>query len=223
MSHTIPLSNHRIARLRGTGPPIVFSSGLYGICPHQAYSKIGNLLSKNLTIINVEGGIKFMSVEDVESVADALKVEKVGFFAHSSFDPDILKSSRVTKAVLCDPIGTPKLSNIMNFKFQPYVETDIKTLQVKAKQLYEGKFELPTLNQWEIEGDVTTVYMDSGHVDLMDDSWVWIADNIGFWEMLRPPATSFENFEFTEKKDLIKMRNDYRRSLATISTEFFLK
>lgn len=223
MSHTIPLNNGRIARLTGTGPPVVFSSGLYGICPHQAYSHIGKLLSENLTMVHVEGGVKFMSVDDVENVANALHVDKVGFFAHSSFDPNILESSRVKKAVLCDPIGTPKFSNIINFKFQPYVKTDIKTLEVKANKLYKGKFELPILNQWEVDGDVTTVYMNSGHVDIMDDFWVWIAKKLGFWEMLSPPTTSFQDFQFTRNKDFKKTRSDYRKSLAKISSEFFLE
>ena len=222
ISHILPLNNGRRARITGVGPPVVFSSGLYGICPHRAYSKIENLLNKNVSIIHVEGGVNFMTVEDVESVADALQVDKVGFFSHSSFDPAILESQRVEKAVLCDPIGTPTFFSISNFKFRPYVQTDIKILEIKAKKLYEGKFELPTMNQWEFDGDVESVYMDSGHVDIMDDFWVSIANKIGFWEMLSPPSTSFKEFRFDRKKDTQKSRSDYRKSLAKISSEFFV-
>jgi hypothetical protein len=217
----IPLNNGRVANLIGSGPPIVFSSGLYGICPHQAYSNVANLLSKNLTVVHVEGGVKFMSVDDIESVADALNVDKLGFFSHSSFDPDILESTRVKKAVLCDPIGTPKLSSILNFKFQPHVKTDIQVLQIKAEKLYNGKFELPTWNQWNIEGDVKSIFIDSGHVDLMDDSWVSIAKKIGFWEMLTPPSTNFQDFQFT-RSDMKKIRSNYRKHLTKVSIDFFL-
>lgn len=223
LSHTIALNNGRTARLRGSGPPVVFSSGLYGICPHQAYNSLGKLLSENLTMVHVEGGMKFMTVEDVENVADALQVDQVGFFSHSSFDPDILESNRVRKAVLCDPIGVPRISDLVQHKsLQPYVDTNVQVLEVRAEKLYNGKFELPLLNQWNIQGDVKTIFMDSGHVDLMDDFWVWIAKKLGFWEMLSPPASSFENFEF-KSKNIKNIRKEYRKSLSDVSTAFFLE
>ena len=223
LTYTINLNNGRIARLKGSGPPVVFSSGLFGICPHQAYSQLDNLLSRNLTMIHMEGGVKFMTKDDVETVADALQVDQVGFFAHSSFDPSILESSRVKKAVLCDPIGIPQIKNILQTKsLQPYIKTDAKTLEIKASKLYNGEFELPMLNQYNIDGDVTSVEFDSGHVDLMDDLWVWLAEKIGLWETISPPTRSFENFKLPQKQNVKKIRQDYRKSLADTSIGFLM-
>jgi len=210
--------------MRGTGPPVVFSSGLFGICPHQAYNNLIKLLSCNLTILNIENGIKFMTVDDVEYIADVINVDRVGLFTHSSFDPRILESPRLKKAVLCDPIGIPQISNILKMKsFQPYVETDAQILELRANRLYDGKFKLPLLNQFEIKGDVETKFMDCGHVDLMDDSWVWLANKLGFWDMLSPTVVPFENFEYKKKNHLKKLRHQYRQSLADLSTSFFMK
>ena len=105
----INIGNGKTATLQGNGPPVLFSAGLFGTMPPAIYSELFKKMKKNVTLVTVDG-TQMISADLTKRVSNALGVEKIGFFSHSSFDLDILRSEHIHKAVLCDPIVIPSMS-----------------------------------------------------------------------------------------------------------------
>lgn len=51
LSHQFKLSSDKNIYLKGKGPPLIFSTGLFGAMPNFLYSNLQNQLSKNFTLV----------------------------------------------------------------------------------------------------------------------------------------------------------------------------
>lgn len=103
---TVRLPNGHSVTLYGSGPPVVFSSGLFGTMPRRLYTKLFRKMTPNVTLA-VLNDVAPVTVQTVEDIAESLSVDKVSFFSHSSFDASILNSPVLHSAVLCDPVVLP--------------------------------------------------------------------------------------------------------------------
>ena len=211
---TVRLDSGKSATLLGRGPPVVFSSGLFGTSTWRMYSTLLGLLQGNVTIAAVPGPV---AAGDVQELADAIGVDRVGFLSHSAFDPDILSSPCVTRAVVCDPIALPLLRS---------PRAACPTLVVRAGLLFDDE-RLPEFNRMRVEGEPVSaaVYDDVGHTDLLDDWWAEIAARSGIWRTTRGRRTA--TFRSWTKSDRMRdaaraRRREHREELAARISEFLL-
>lgn len=224
MNPTIKV-NSRKASLVGKGPPILFSGGLYGSMTRRIYSDLINQLKTDFTIIHFNN-IGVTTREDFESLADVLGVSKLGFLSHSSMDHTILRSDRLEKAVLCDPVSLPDIQNGFS---SSQVESIAPVLLLNAQKSQNSEFPF-ILNGFSLNvsgEDVSEeVFEQMGHGDILDNTWAEAADRFGI-EGVRftPSKIDFnewraENRVQNERKQI---RNEYRSTLVLKMKNFFRK
>jgi hypothetical protein len=150
---------------------VVFSSGIYGTIPKSVYNNIFASLAQNVSIINAPGPL---NRRKFELLCDEYEQQKLPLIAHSSFDPDILESYRLEKALLFDPATLPLLSTsgLMSVTIQPRVPVNIvlsKFYDTFVKKAFQPKIEGAALMQLDY----------GGHSDLLDGMMPWVAQKIG--------------------------------------------
>ena len=176
-ARSIDVGRGRQATLQGTGPPVVFSTGLYGTMPTFLYNDLFSRMTKNVTLVRVDQAL--VSETALEGVVRALGVDKVGLMAHSSFDVSILASSALRSAVLCDPVAFPAVAMPSMFATpelaSPAVELAVPVLSIRAEQSYDParapvpEFLKPNPADASLWKEVTIPGV--GHADVLDDVW----------------------------------------------------
>jgi hypothetical protein len=225
-SPTIKLESGKSVTLRGTGPPVVFNGGWFGTMNWRLYSNLINDLKEDITVITPNGW-NSITAQDVENIADRIGVNKIGFFAHSSFDKNILNSDKVESAFLVDPIVIPEIS-ISGIE-QSFVKAPIKIL--KAEKAYDSSFAIPEYlvpGSETIEG--TDTFPGVGHADLLDDRWANLARTTGIWDSVK--FDNFKKFEdwnisyfksLNPQKNIEATRQKYRKKVSNECKDFFVK
>tara|TARA_B110001450_G_scaffold255469_1_gene283108 strand:+ start:24525 stop:25238 length:714 start_codon:yes stop_codon:yes gene_type:complete len=197
--------------------------------PHWIYSEFFKQMTSNVTMV-VLNGPSPLTGDRIEEIADAIAVDRIGFFAHSSTDRLILDSPRVGSVVLCDPVVFPQFSPPFQM-FSSEVSNSIPFLILRAGQSYISDDavssspipdylgpSLPTDNT-----DTVTFY-GMGHADLLDDKWADLGASTIPW-MRGPinPTRSFQEWTFTRNsQEVSKARRSYRRNIAQRALEHFL-
>lgn len=222
-SHVLSLKSGQTVTFRGTGAPVIFSSGIFNLVSRRFYSKFIKNMEKNFTMFYFN---KFKPLEqvDINELADAICCEKLGLVCHSSFDIKILESSRIEKAILCDPICIPDIY------FDGFVnkEADVSfpVMICKAQYLYDSKIVIPSFQTPILNTNtdmVEKIYENIGHADILDDQWAYIAKKSKLWVSSSSPLIDFENWSYENmmKKDDVEMiLRDYRASLVNDITSF---
>lgn len=217
--------NSRRATLTGNGPPLLFSGGLYGSMTWRIYSTLLDDLKTDFTVIRFND-LGVTTKNDLESLADALGVNKVGFLSHSSVDPGILSSSRLKKAVMCDPVGLPDINNGLS-SFEVFSQAPV--LVLSAEKSREAQFPF-IMNGFSlsIQGNVhERVFEGMGHADILDNRWADLADQIGIEGMRVSSANLLEFDDWTpgqeknKNENKRKLRDEYRASIGKEIKRFF--
>jgi hypothetical protein len=231
-SPKIDLSSGAKATLIGKGPPVVFSTGLFGSMPTFLYSDLFKDLKKNVTIVSIDR--PFISTETLEEVCEALGVNEVGFMAHSSFDSRVLTSPRLRCAVLCDPIVLP---HVTGFGFQsnpfqsPSIDVAGPVLDIRAERSYNAdaiQIPIPVyLAPEPVDGSKWSVMtmFGIGHADLLDDRWADLGANLIPWiNGPIPPVRDFNTWtiENSKRMDVQYIRKEYRKHVATLAAKHLL-
>ena len=216
----IKLSSGKTAIIDGKGPPLLFSSGLYGTMPRRFYTKLINDLKKNVTVVSIEN-FNIMEPDDIDNIVDKLRVDSIAFLSHSSFNPEVLENDKINSAVLLDPICLPKI----NFAgiTRPYANIDYPVLIIRSEKLYNTENPLPDWQEIEIETSQTItdeIYRDVGHPDILDDFWADIAKNFGFWSMAEQDIVEFKDWRSNFKTNVPTIRKQYRKSTSNKILEF---
>ena len=220
---TVKLSSGKQVSLVGTGPPVIFSSGLFSTMPRSLYNDFINNLKKNVTIVSLNN-FNPLSKRDINDIVDSLNVNSISYISHSSFQPDILESDKINKAVLVDPICLPKIDvGSLNSVDVNAVNIDVKfpVMIFKAAKLYEGDKTLPEWQDPSINGIVCSEVVDNvGHPDLLDDTWADIAKNLGFWNTADGEKVDFKDWKFIKNSNIKEIRKKYRDYLADKTLAF---
>ena len=217
-SPNVKLSSGRSVTLIGNGPPIVFSTGLFGIMPRNIYSELINKLKKNITIISFND-FSTISKNDIEDVTNSIMVDKIGFISHSSFDINILKSKKINNVVLYDPIVNPQLN--FNGLTQQSINNDYPVLIIRANKAYDTKVPIPDfLNPNIMNNYEDIIYDDMGHIDILNDFWADIAKKYGFWDSTNSNIISFNKWKKIPKSNLKIKRNKYRKFIVEKTIDF---
>jgi hypothetical protein len=216
--------------LHGSGPPVVFSSGLFGLMPRRLYTKLFALLGDHVTLAVLDDAAP-VTATVVEGAADALGAEQVGFLAHSSFDAAILASKRVRRSVLCDPVVLPEL-DLRSGLTSPRVTARGDVLQLRAGHAYDGaggqapipEFLSPTLASTAVATRVTLPEM--GHADLLDDPWAELGPRVLPWMRgASAPAVPFGEWTFQRgrgRDEVREARAAYRARVAELARAHLL-
>ena len=209
---SIKLSSGKTISVVGKGPPLLFSTGLFGTMPRFFYSEFVNILKRNATVITSDGPSPIVK-SDIDDIVNALRVDNIAYLSHSSFFPDVLESEYLNSAVLLDPINIPGVSFSGLQKFD--IDLRMPTLIVKAEKLYNGKKTLPEWQDPNFKGEIEEeVFLNVGHPDILDNNWANIAKNIGLWEMADRELMNYKDWQFNSNSDITKIRENYRKYIA---------
>ena len=203
-------------KIVGSGPPVVVSTGLFNTVPSLFYSDMMKQMQKKMTLVRSEmaGPIR---KTDIDLIADFLRVDRVGFFSHSSFDRLVLESPRLHRAVVCDPICLPSLR-----RMDRRVTAACPVLEVRARRLYSGTIPLPQFNRIVVDGDVTRLECNAaGHTDIMDDAWADAANVIGLWDAMVEERFTYHNYKYVERRRI--PRREYRAELTEQIVNFLMQ
>ena len=74
LTPSFKLSSKKTIYLKGSGPPLLFSTGLFGSMPNFLYSNIQNKLSKNFTLL-LNKDYKPFVLEDIEEIKEEINVD----------------------------------------------------------------------------------------------------------------------------------------------------
>tara|TARA_Y100000992_G_scaffold35830_1_gene20056 strand:- start:739 stop:1449 length:711 start_codon:yes stop_codon:yes gene_type:complete len=198
--------------IKGNGPPVLFSTGLYGSMPGFFYNNLINELKKNNTIVTIDGFTPIVE-NTIEEVCNALRVNKIGYIGHSSFNPESLNNNYITSALLIDPINIPSI-NFNGIGNKPTV-LRYPTKIIKAKKLYYGKKILPDWQNPNFQGNYTEEYYEHvGHPDILDNLWANIAKSLGLWEMAEGEKMKYEDWSYSMKNSVPRIRKEYIKYVA---------
>ena len=222
------LSSDKNIYLKGKGPPLIFSTGLFGGMPNFLYSNLQNQLSKNFTLVLNKNYKPFVE-KDIEEISEELEVEKLALFVHSSTNEKILESQFLNKMVLCDPIILPNLNTLIGNTKQ--IETSGDILIIKAEKLYRSDRQLPEVqnpifNKKKIYKEL--MYKDVGHPDLLNDYWADFAIKTKLWRgiTIEKQRKKFNDWKFDKnnnyKKKLQEKRKEYRKFIKEETINFIL-
>lgn len=228
----VDLASGGKATLIGKGPPVVFSTGLFGSMPTFLYSELFKDLKKNVTIVSVDR--PFTSAQTLEEVCEALGVNEVGFMSHSSFDSSVLTSPYLRRAVLCDPIVIPSVSGFgfVGNPFQsPAIDVTGSVLDIRAERSYNAQAIQTPIPEYLAPAPIdesrwsTTAMTGVGHADLLDDMWADLGARLIPWmNGPAPPARDFKTWSIgtSKKMDVKHIRKEYRKRVASMATEHLL-
>lgn len=210
--------------LYGSGPPVVFSSGLFNSMPSWLYTEMFDNMKRNVTLVVAP---PFLNDRRIDEIADTLGVESVGFFSHSSINPSVLTSRRLSRAVLCDPITLPELTPVG--MSSSVIQSSCPTLVLRAGKAYDdAEVPIPEVNSPVIEGDCTYNTIDDvGHPDILDDRWANMAEQTNLWPTVKTSKTSFHEWKLQpkDKNEFLQKlaRSKYRKQVADHALNFLLE
>jgi hypothetical protein len=214
----IKTTNGNVLKLYGTGSPVLFSPGLFGSMPDFFYGNLITELKKNNTIITING-FSPISKNTIEEICDTLKVDKIGYIGHSSFNPEILDNSKyINNALLIDPINIPSFNFNDGFNNRK-INSDFPITIIKAKKLYYSSRSLP---KWQYPIFKKKVYEeyyeDVGHPDILDNFWADIAKTLNLWDMAEREKMNYKEWKLKSKNSIPSIRKKY---IEYISRKFY--
>lgn len=214
MQKKIELPGNKVHKLVGTGPPVVFSSGLQGRLPSFMYNDFINSMKQNFTVIIPNG--KSITKNTVKEISKALNVENVGFVSHSILDLQILKSKYVKKAVCIDPVSLPSLIFPMLQSTNIKPKMDVLVINTEKNQ----KFGIGHMNSDifvpNIDGSSSVAYDEFGHADILDDVWANAAKKMrmdGMSDYPKKDLQSFNDWKFMKSKAEVS-RETFRKMIC---------
>lgn len=214
-------SNIRID-VSGNGPPVLFSSGLYGMAPHFAYSDFLNMLRQEFTILRTNRPIK---KADVDEIATTIGVDNLGLVTHSSIWKDVLDSDRIHRSVLLDPNVLPRDIGFEGIKATTCALSH-PSLVIRSSKTYDDETPfIPTAFKLLIDNAEIISEEDVGHSDILNDFWADATEKIGLHGLrsARKETTSFDRWNATSKtqeKSVIAKRRAYREKIAGHTIDF---
>jgi len=217
---TVKLSNGRSATLNGRGPPVLFSTGLFGTMPEQFYTQLIKNMKHNVTIVTLDGIMPIMP-KDITDLADSLKVDSITYAGHSSFNPVLLETDRINNALLIDPIVIPEfdingiLSGGLNNIETTSISVNYPVIVIKSEKLYQSKLDLPTWQELEINGNVQSeIFNGVGHPDILDDTWANLAKSTELWGTAQGETVGFKEWKYDNKNTIPSIRKEYRQYVS---------
>ena len=218
---TIRLNSGKKITIKGRGPPILFSTGLFGSMPQFFYSNLINDIKKNFSIIEITD-YKPIIKRDIYDIIDALSVTSIGYVSHSSFNPEVLETSKINSAVLIDPICVPTISPSGFQTRDIYVKYPVQIFY--AEKLLISDAPLPEWQKPNFYGDINNVIAkDVGHPDILDNFWADFAKRLNLWGTAENNLINFNEWSYSSSNTIKQTRKEYRKFIASQCIEFIGK
>lgn len=204
--------------LHGSGPPVLFSSGLFGTMPRRLYTSLFSELGKDITLV-VPEDVTPVTAATVDAVADALAVDRIALLSHSSIDSNILNSPRIKAAVLCDPVVVPNLDWMQGGLVPPVSSPSYPIRVLRAELAYDGESPgIPNMISPSFDESVDVserTFGGVGHADLLDDTWAKLGSDVVPWMRgaVSPPAP-FATWSMDARSKTSQLRKQYRADVA---------
>lgn len=226
LTPVIKLDSGKKIKLKGKGPPLLFSTGLFGSMPNFLYNNIQNKLAKNFTLLlNID--YKPIEYSDIDNIVDKLEVDYISLFAHSSMDNKILESDKLNKIIVCDPITIPtiNLDGLSNKK----IRSKAQILSIKAEKLYNSDLTLPQYQDPIFLNNKLyseTIYLEVGHPDILDNTWADLAIFSTLWKgaSADKKINKFNEWKYKKQKnrnnEIYKKREEYRKFVVDEICQF---
>tara|TARA_B100000902_G_scaffold384345_1_gene424391 strand:+ start:1934 stop:2638 length:705 start_codon:yes stop_codon:yes gene_type:complete len=215
---SVKLDSGKKITIKGQGPPVLFSTGLFGTMPQFFYNNLINDIKKNFSIIEINGNNPIIK-RDIYDIVNAISVDSIGYISHSSFNPEILENDKINSAVLIDPICVPTLSPL---GFQPrdiYIKYPIQILY--AEKLIKTDTPLPDWQKPNFYGDINNeIILDVGHPDILDNFWADFAKGLNLWGTAENKLVDFNSWTYSNSNTIKKTRMEYRKLIAKKCIEF---
>lgn len=216
---TIKLNSGKKIKLSGSGPPLLFSTGLFGTMPDFLYSNFLSKLKKDFTIITLDSFHPIVK-NDIDDIVNSISVNSIAYLSHSSFNYDVIESNKINNAILIDPICIPAIS--FNGLISRDISINCKTIIIKASKLYNSKLSLPDWQNPNIQGNTETIIYDNvGHPDILNNFWANLAKDYGFWDSTQGKILDFKNWTLKGNK-INHEREKYRNYIANKTINLIL-
>jgi hypothetical protein len=213
MTPTLRLENGQRISLHGSGPPVIFSSGLFGLMPRRLYTSLFHLLKRDMTLVVLED-VAPVTSDVITQITNTLSVEKVGLLTHSSIYSEIINSKEVQAAVLCDPVVLPIFDMMKGGLVPPETEPEFPIMVIKAEKAYSFSG-IPSMISPRLEGAHEITFMDVGHADILDDTWANMGPKMLPWmKGIDPPKTEFRRWSLDARSKIGGRRAEYRKDVA---------
>lgn len=217
----IRLNSGKKITISGIGPPVLFSTGLFGTMPHFFYSNFIKDLKKNFSIIEVSG-YKPIIKQDIYDIVNALSVTSIGYISHSSFNPEVLETDKINSALLIDPICVPSLSPSGFQTRDIYVKYPIQIYY--AEKLLITETPLPEWQKPNFYGDIKNeIVKDVGHPDILDNFWADFAKRLNLWGTAENKLIDFNKWTYSNSNTIKATRMEYRKNIANYCIRFIGK
>lgn len=218
---SVRLRDGQRATVKGKGSPVLFSPGLFGTMPSFMYGALLREMRNHVSVVTLDG-VSPVTRDKFDAVADALRVDTLGFLSHSSFDVNVLRSPHLHRAVLADPIVFPTLGGVFPNPVwtSPSVDLSCDVLTFHSELAYErGDPPIPSfLEPVPIDpARWTNVTMHGvGHVDLLDDVWSDLGVRlVPFFAGPVPERRAFEEWSMpSSTRNVKRLRQEYRTAFA---------
>lgn len=213
---------------KGRGPPLYFSTGLYGKMPRFLYSKVMRELEKDFTVFTCPDGIDEKE-GGFSAIADEIGSETVALVCHSSIDKSVLSSPRLEKAVLCDPAVFPEISLPFlredPFLSPPSVSVSCPVLVIRTESAYDTFIPSSFLPKLEGQEVSEVIFQNAGHADLLDGRWSFFSEKLSFLKS-RKRIVSFSEWgskpSSSELDTSSLVGDEYRQAVCSIISRFLL-
>lgn len=221
LTANLKLNSGKKITVKGRGPPVLFSTGLFGTMPQFFYNNLINDLKKKLCIIEIKGAAPIVP-KDIYDITNALKVNQIAYVSHSSFNPHVLETDKIYKAVLIDPICVPELT-INGFESKDiYVKYPVQLYY--AEKLLNTEIPLPDWQKPNFYGDIQSeIVLDVGHPDILDNLWANIAKRLKLWGTAENNIVDFNDWKYSDSNTIPKIRKQYRKYISNNIVEFIGK
>tara|TARA_B100001741_G_C16553761_1_gene601080 strand:+ start:2855 stop:3550 length:696 start_codon:yes stop_codon:yes gene_type:complete len=214
----VHLNNGNYHKMVGNGPPVIFSSGLFGTMPSFMYNDIIDNLKQNMTLILPSGNP--IGTDTITEIANKLSVQKIGVITHSSFDYEILNNEVVEKAVAIDPVSFPQIT-LQSRSIKPVF--DVLTFNTRMSQMASIPF-IPNAFELNINTDDKILCEHMGHSDILDDMWADIADTMGIKGVtdISLNKQTFSDWKFLKASNKKEIRSEFRTMVCDKIRDFML-
>ena len=184
---------------------------------------IREMVDANLTVaISREMGV--LTRRNVEALADAIQVQRIGLFVHSSFDADLLRSDRINSIAMSDPVILPRIQQLWGDSEQ--FESVSKRPHHPSRPHLRGRCDAhPRLFDAELPASSVSVTQyslcDMGHADLLNDRYADFGrDRIPWITGATSPRLRFADWSrdhiTRDQNSVRRRRSEYRRTVAQL-------
>ena len=204
--------------IAGKGPPVLFQTGMYNTFPRFFYSRFLKDMQKSTSIITTRENLNDPGV--IDRIADSLGADSIGLLTHSGMNPSLLESGRIERSVLLDPISIPDLTLFEGV--QPSKATALSPTCIISSGWTLNA--IPETFRLGVDGAQEWSH-DAGPVDILDNIYGGIADNMGlrYIRQTNPETRSFAEWAAAPSKQATQTRNEYRHGIVEQCLDFLLE